>query len=146
MKGTRLRYSLLLLEADGRLIKITEEDFSLEEMIRTAKRNDAGAVVTFLGTVRDDGIIEMELEAYREAALPVLERIKEEAEIRFNLKSVQIIHRIGLLSVGDNIVAIVCSAGHRDEAFQGCRYIIEELKSKVPIWKKEIGKDEERWV
>jgi len=128
------------------LIKITEEDFSLEEMIRTAKRNDAGAVVTFLGTVRDDGIIEMELEAYREAALPVLERIKEEAEIRFNLKSVQIIHRIGLLSVGDNIVAIVCSAGHRDEAFQGCRYIIEELKSKVPIWKKEIGKDEERWV
>lgn len=141
-----MRYSLLLLEADGRLIKITEEDFSLEEMIRTAKRNDAGAVVTFLGTVRDDGIIEMELEAYREAALPVLERIKEEAEIRFNLKSVQIIHRIGLLSVGDNIVAIVCSAGHRDEAFQGCRYIIEELKSKVPIWKKEIGKDEERWV
>ncbi len=128
------------------MIKITEEDFSLEEMIRTAKRNDAGAVVTFLGTVRDDGIIEMELEAYREAALPVLERIKEEAEIRFNLKSVQIIHRIGLLSVGDNIVAIVCSAGHRDEAFQGCRYIIEELKSKVPIWKKEIGKDEERWV
>lgn len=146
MRETRLRYSLLLLEADGRLIKITEEDFSLEEMIRTAKRNDAGAVVTFLGTVRDDGIIEMELEAYREAALPVLERIKEEAEIRFNLKSVQIIHRIGLLSVGDNIVAIVCSAGHRDEAFQGCRYIIEELKSKVPIWKKEIGKDEERWV
>ncbi len=128
------------------MIKITEEDFSLEEMIRTAKRNDAGAVVTFLGTVRDDGIIEMELEAYREAALPVLERIKEEAEIRFNLKSVQIIHRIGLLSVGDNIVAIVCSAGHRDEAFQGCRYIIEELKSKVPIWKKEIGKDVERWV
>jgi molybdopterin synthase catalytic subunit len=88
----------------------------------------------------------MQLEAYREAALPVLEGIKEEAEIRFNLKSVQIIHRIGQLSVGDNIVAIVCSAGHRDEAFQGCRYIIEELKSKVPIWKKEIGKDVERWV
>ncbi|OPX74829.1 MAG: molybdopterin guanine dinucleotide biosynthesis protein MoaE [Methanosaeta sp. PtaB.Bin018] len=145
-RETRLRYFLLSLEADARLIRISDEDFSLDEMVRAAKRDDAGAVVTFLGTVRDDGIIEMQLEAYREAALPVLEGIKEEAEIRFNLKSVQIIHRIGQLSVGDNIVAIVCSAGHRDEAFQGCRYIIEELKSKVPIWKKEIGKDVERWV
>lgn len=141
-----MRYSLPSPGADGRLIKITEEDFSLDEMVRAAKRNDAGAVVTFLGTVRDDGIVEMELEAYREAAQTMLEHIQEEAESRFNLKSVQIIHRIGLLSVGDNIVAIVCAAGHRDEAFQGCRYIIEELKSKVPIWKKEIGKDEERWV
>lgn len=146
MRETRLRYFLPSLEADGRLIKITEEDFSLDEMVRMAKRSDAGAVVTFLGIVRDDGVNMMELEAYREAALPVLERIREEAESRFNLKSVQIIHRIGLLSVEDNIVAIVCSAGHRDEAFQGCRYIIEELKSKVPIWKKEIGKGEVRWI
>ncbi|HOV52851.1 MAG TPA: molybdenum cofactor biosynthesis protein MoaE, partial [Methanothrix sp.] len=63
------------------MIRISDEDFSLDEMVRAAKRDDAGAVVTFLGTVRDDGIIEMQLEAYREAALPVLEGIKEEAEI-----------------------------------------------------------------
>lgn len=128
------------------MIEITENDFSLDELVRKAKSNDAGAVVTFLGTVRDDGIEKMELEAFREAALPELERIRDEAAGKFNLKSVQIVHRIGSLAIGENIVAIVCSAGHRDEAFQGCRYIIEELKARAPIWKKEIGKKGERWV
>jgi molybdopterin synthase catalytic subunit len=128
------------------LIEITNQDFSLDEMIKRAKRLDAGAVVTFLGTVRDDGIEMMELEAFQEAALPELESIRGEAMSRFDLLSVEIVHRIGRLSVGDNIVAIVCSAGHRDEAFQGCRYIIEELKKRAPIWKKEIGKNGERWV
>jgi molybdopterin synthase catalytic subunit len=128
------------------MIEITNQDFSLEEMVKRAKRLDAGAVVTFLGTVRDDGIEMMELEAFQEATLPELESIRGEAMSRFDLLSVEIVHRIGRLSVGDNIVAIVCSAGHRDEAFQGCRYIIEELKKRAPIWKKEIGKNGERWI
>ena len=88
----------------------------------------------------------MELESFREAALQELESIRGEAVGRFGLKSAEIVHRIGLLSVGDNIVAIVCSAAHRDEAFLGCRYIIEELKKRAPIWKKEIGENGERWV
>jgi molybdopterin synthase catalytic subunit len=134
-----------LQEADI-VIEITKEDFSLDEMVKRAKREDAGAIVTFLGTVRNDGIVEMELEAFREALLPELERIRDEAVSRYRLKSVEIIHRIGSLYVGENIVAIVCSAGHRDEAFRGCRYIIEELKVRAPIWKKEIGKNGERWV
>ena len=128
------------------MIEITEQDFSLDEMIKKARRTDAGAVVTFLGTVRDDGIEMMELESFREAALQELESIRGEAVGRFGLKSAEIVHRIGLLSVGDNIVAIVCSAAHRDEAFLGCRYIIEELKKRAPIWKKEIGETGERWV
>jgi molybdopterin synthase catalytic subunit len=128
------------------MIEITEQDFSLDEMIKKARRTDAGAVVTFLGTVRDDGIEMMELESFREAALLELESIRGEAVGRFGLKSADIVHRIGLLSVGDNIVAIVCSAAHRDEAFLGCRYIIEELKKRAPIWKKEIGENGERWV
>jgi molybdopterin synthase catalytic subunit len=128
------------------MIEITEQDFSLDEMIKKAKRTDAGAVVTFLGTVRDDGIEMMELESFRESALQELESIRDEAVARFDLKSAEIVHRIGLLSVGDNIVAIVCSAAHRDEAFLGCRYIIEELKKRAPIWKKEIGENGERWV
>ena len=128
------------------MIEITEEDFSLEEMVKRAKRKDAGAVVSFLGTVRDDGIEMMELEAFREAALQELESIRDEAVVRFSLKSAEIVHRVGLLSVGDNIVAIVCSAAHREEAFLGCRYIIEELKKRAPIWKKEIGENGERWV
>jgi molybdopterin synthase catalytic subunit len=128
------------------MIEITEQDFSLDEMIKKARRTDAGAVVTFLGTVRDDGIEMMELESFREAALQELESIRGEAVSRFGLKSAEIVHRIGLLSVGDNIVAIVCSAAHREEAFLGCRYIIEELKKRAPIWKKEIGENGERWV
>ena len=128
------------------MIEITEQDFSLDEMIKKARRTDAGAVVTFLGTVRDDGIEMMELESFREAALQELESIRGEAVSRFGLKSAEIVHRIGLLSVGDSIVAIVCSAAHRDEAFLGCRYIIEELKKRAPIWKKEIGENGERWV
>jgi molybdopterin synthase catalytic subunit len=128
------------------MIEITEQDFSLDEMIKKARRTDAGAVVTFLGTVRDDGIEMMELESFREAAMQELESIRGEAMGRFGLKSAEIVHRVGLLSVGDNIVAIVCSAAHRDEAFLGCRYIIEELKKRAPIWKKEIGENGERWV
>ena len=127
-------------------IEITNEDFSLDELVRKAKRKDAGALVTFLGTVRDDGIERMELEAFREAALPELERIRDEAAAKFNLLSVEVVHRVGSLAVGENIVAIVCAAAHRDEAFRGCRYIIEELKARVPVWKKELGKNGERWV
>ena len=128
------------------MIEITEQDFSLDELVKRAKRTDSGAVVSFLGTVRDDGIEMMELEAFREAALQELESIRDEAVDRYGLKSAEIVHRVGLLSVGDNIVAIVCSAAHRDEAFLGCRYIIEELKKRAPIWKKEIGENGERWV
>ncbi len=128
------------------MIEITENDFSIEEVMRRAKHPDVGAIVTFLGTVRDDDILKMELEAYKDAALPELELIRDEAVSMFNLKSVDIIHRVGSLSVGDNIALIVVSAGHRKEAFEGCAYILEELKKRALIWKKELCKDGERWV
>ena len=129
------------------MIEITEKDFSLDEMIKRARSKDAGAIVTFLGTVRDDdGIERMEVEAFLEAAQAELEAIEEEARSRFSLKAVEVVHRTGSLAVGESIVAIVCSAGHREEAFSGCRYIIEELKKRAPLWKKEIGDKGERWV
>jgi molybdopterin synthase catalytic subunit len=128
------------------MIDITKNDFSIEEVVRKAKRPDVGAIVTFLGTVRDDGILKMELEAYKEAALPELERIRDEAFSKFDLRSVDIIHRIGSLNVGDNIALIVVSAGHRKEAFEGCAYVLEELKRRAPIWKKEFRKDGDRWA
>jgi len=115
-------------------------------MIKRARRDDAGAIVTFLGTVRDDGMERMEVEAFREAAQAELEAIQEEAMSRFSLKAAEVVHRTGSLAVGENIVAIVCSAGHREEAFSGCRYIIEELKKRAPLWKKELGENGERWV
>lgn len=129
------------------MIEITKEEISLDKMIKRARRTDAGAIVTFLGTVRDDdGIERMEVEAFLEAAQAELEAIREEAMSRFDLKAVEVVQRTGSLALGESIVAIVCSAGHREEAFSGCRYIIEELKKRVPLWKKEIGEKGERWV
>jgi len=128
------------------LIEITDGEISLPEMIKRARSRDAGAVVTFLGTVRDDGIVALDVEAFHEAVLEELRAIEKEAMSRFGLRAVEVVHRTGSLSVGESIVAIVCSAGHREEAFSGCRYIIEELKKRAPLWKKERGERGERWV
>ena len=128
------------------MIEITDGDISLPEMIERARSRDAGAVVTFLGTVRDDGIVALDVEAFHEAALAELIAIEKEATSRFGLRAVEVAHRTGSLAVGESIVAIVCSAGHREEAFSGCRYIIEELKKRAPLWKKERGEKGERWV
>jgi molybdopterin synthase catalytic subunit len=128
------------------MIEITDQEISLDMMIKRARSRDAGATVSFLGTVRDDGIERMEVEAFREAALSELEAIRDEAMSRFSLKAAEVAHRTGSLDVGEAIVAIVCSAAHRDEAFEGCRYIIEQLKSRAPFWKKEISREGGRWV
>lgn len=128
------------------MIEITDGKICLERMLKLARREDAGAIVTFLGTVRDDGIEHLEVEAFREAALEELEAIREEAMSRFGLRAVEIVHRTGTLTVGETIVAIVCSAPHRDEAFQGCRYVIEELKRRAPLWKREVSSDGGRWI
>ena len=128
------------------MIQITETEISLDEMIKRARSKDAGAMVTFLGTVRDDGMERMEVEAFREAALMELEAIQVEAMSRFHLIAAEVVHRTGTLAIGESILAIVCSAAHREEAFSGCRYIIEELKKRAPLWKKELGEKCVRWV
>jgi molybdopterin synthase catalytic subunit len=128
------------------MIKITEEDFKIGELIGKAKHPDAGAVVTFLGIVRDDGIVGMEVEAYTERALQELGRIRDEALDRFDLTSLDVIHRKGTLAVSDNILLIVCGAPHRKDAFAACEYVIDELKERVPMWKKELSEDGGSWV
>ena len=123
------------------MIEIGEEEISLDRMIQRVRRNEAGAVVSFLGTVRDDGILGMEVEAFRDPALSEMEAIRQEAMSRFSLTAAEVSHRTGRLAVGESILAIVCSAAHREEAFSGCRYILEELKARAPLWKKEISPD-----
>ncbi len=88
----------------------------------------------------------MELEVYEEVAVRELEAIRDEALREYPIESVDIVHRVGSLRVGENILLIVVGAGHRKEAFDACEYILERIKQSVPIWKKEIGKDGERWV
>jgi len=128
------------------VVTVTQEDFDINRLIEERKASDMGAMVSFIGIVRDDGIERIELEAHQEVAVEELEVIRDEAFAKFPIKSVDIIHRIGDLKVGDNIVLILVGAGHRREAFEGCEYIIERLKERVPIWKKEYTPDGERWV
>ncbi|WP_292729428.1 molybdenum cofactor biosynthesis protein MoaE [Methanoculleus sp.] len=128
------------------MISVTRDDFDVNAVIGRVKRPDMGALVTFLGVVRDDGIEVMDLEAYEEVAVKEMETIRDEALADFPIEAVDIIHRVGRLRVGENILLIVVGAGHRKEAFDACEYILERIKQSVPIWKKEIGKDGERWV
>jgi len=128
------------------MIAIQTGDVDIGKLVNEAKQRGTGAIVVFDGIVRDDDIREMELEAYEEVAVPELEKIASEAKKTYNLLSVDIIHRIGRLAVGENILIIVVSAGHRKQAYEGSRYIIETIKAGVPIWKKELTKDGGRWV
>jgi len=128
------------------MIGIQHEDIDIARLIKEAKKPGTGAVVVFDGVVRDDDIREMELEAYAEVAVPELEKIASEAKEQFQLIHVDIIHRIGKLAIGENILIIIVSAGHRKEAYAGSRFIIEEIKKGVPIWKKELTKEGGRWV
>jgi molybdopterin synthase catalytic subunit len=128
------------------MIAIQTEDVDIGQLISDAKKRKTGAVVVFDGVVRDDDIREMELEAYEKVAKKELGRIARVAKKKYNLLSVDIIHRIGRLAIGENILVIVVSAGHREEAYAGSRFIIEAIKASVPIWKKELRKEGGRWV
>jgi len=127
-------------------IRITREDIDPGKILQEAQSSTIGALVSFLGVVRDDGIERMDLEAYEEVAEEELARIREQAIARFAVSHVDIIHRVGMLSVGDHIVMIVVGASHRKAAFKGCEFIIDRIKESVPIWKKEYTSDGSRWV
>jgi len=123
------------------MIKITREDFSVDEVIKSLKKREVGGIVTFVGIVRGESqgqlVERLEIEAYEEMAVRDLEEIRRTAIERFLVEEVMIVHRVGDLKVSDNIVLIAVGATHRQEAFDACRFILEELKRLVPIWKKE---------
>lgn len=128
------------------MIRVQTDDVDIGALITAAKKPGTGAVVVFDGIVRDDDILEMELEAYEDVAVSEMQKIADNATDQFHLLHVDIIHRIGRLPVGENILIIIVSAGHRPEAYAGSRFIIEEIKKSVPIWKKELTKNGGRWV
>jgi len=117
---------------------LTEEDFSLDELVARMKKPEMGCIVAFLGIVRrDDEIKGLNVES-DEGALKELEVLCEEAKEKFGVLDIQILHRRGFLSVGENIVAILVGASHRKEAFKACEFLIDELKRRVPIWKEDV--------
>ena len=126
--------------------------FSLDAEIEWLKRSSPsiGAVVTFLGTTRDSShgrpVARLEFQHYPGMAEKKLEEIKARAIKEYGVIDLTIIHRIGTLPIGENIVLIAVAAVHRDEAFRACRFCIDELKRTTPIWKKEITPDGDVWV
>lgn len=110
--------------------------------LEKVKHPQAGAVVLFLGTVRDNNsgrrIKFLEYEAYQAMALREMERVAGEAQRRWPLLGIAVVHRLGRLNVGEISVAIAVSSAHRKDAFEAGRFAIDTLKQTVPIWKKDV--------
>lgn len=132
---------------------VTGQPIDVGEMIALAGDPACGALSTFIGTVRrtsgggnDEAVVRLEYEAYVPMAELEMRVIAEETAARFGTYSVLVRHRIGVLSIGDMAVAIVVATPHRAAAFDACRYVIEELKQRVPIWKREVFESGAEWV
>ncbi|MEJ2763212.1 molybdopterin synthase catalytic subunit MoaE [Photobacterium sp. MCCC 1A19761] len=133
------------------MISVQVEDFSVaEEYARLAEGNDAGAVVTFVGKVRDfnqgDHVTGLSLEHYPGMTEKALAEIVEQAQSRWPLLQTRVIHRVGDLALGDQIVFVGVTSAHRGAAFQACEFIMDYLKTRAPFWKKEQTPAESRWV
>ncbi len=132
------------------MIVVTKEDFSVDEVLSMLRSDGMGALVTFLGVVRNKSkgkhVDRIEIQVYEEMALMELETIRDEALEKFSVEEIAIIHRYGSLKISENIMMIAVGAGHRAEAFDACRYVLEMIKKRVPIWKKEITPDGDYWV
>jgi len=120
---------------------VTEDDFNIDELKDRILDDSSGAVVVFNGVVRDNNqgkkVKNLEIQRYPEMTEEELKKVREETINNFKVEDVFIVHRYGLLNVGDNIVGIVVTAPHRDAAFSACKYCIDRLKEIVPLWKKE---------
>lgn len=133
-------------------VRIQRDDFSQDEEIRALQTSSKrmGGIATFLGCARDFSedreVSEISFDAYDRMALPEMRKLREKAIARFCLLDARIVHRLGVVRAGDSIVFIAAGAEHRAPALAACRWIIDELKEKVPIWKKETTPQGESWV
>ena len=132
-------------------ILVQTEDFDLTSEVKLIKSTNSsiGAVVSFIGTVRDltsESLISLTLEHYPGMTEKSLRSIADKARKKWEIESVTIIHRVGTLVVGDQIVLVITSSKHRQAAFDSCNYIMDFLKTDAPFWKKEVSDKEEKWV
>ena len=132
-------------------IEVTAAPIDTAELIQFAGGPRCGAIALFVGTVRDhssgkEGVTHLEYEAYDGVVDEKIAEIVSEARQKWDLEKVAAIHRVGSLGVGEASVAVAVGSGHREEAFVAARYIIDELKARVPIWKKEHWPGGAEWV
>jgi molybdopterin synthase catalytic subunit len=132
------------------LVALREEPPSVDEAMAHVKHAGAGAVCVFLGTVRDvsEGrpVVKLEYEAYASMAVAEMRRIADEIAAEEPGVRLAVVHRTGALEVGDVAVVCAASAPHRGEAYRACRALIDRVKARVPIWKREHGPDGAYWV
>ena len=133
-------------------VRVQYEDFVSDEEVLALRESSLriGAVVSYLCCARDfsEGreVREISFDAYERMLLPELCKLREEAMARFALIDARIVHRLGVMQAGEQIVLIATAAAHRGPAFDACRWLIDELKERVPLWKKETTPQGESWV
>ena len=133
-------------------VNIQESDFDINSEINSIKANkNIGGLTNFIGIVRDtdnnaEDLVSLELEHYPEMTEKAIMSICKEAHSRWKLYSIRVIHRVGNLLAGENIVLVITASAHRKESFKAAEYIMDFLKSRAPIWKKEHYKTGSSWV
>jgi molybdopterin synthase catalytic subunit len=132
------------------MLQIVDSPISLDALARTVSDPAAGAVATFAGTTRETNrgrkVVKLEYEAYERMAVSEFEKIASEIRGRWDVCRLAIVHRVGVVPVGETSVAIAVSAPHRADALEACRFAIDRLKHVAPIWKKEHFEGGEVWI
>ncbi|WP_305829772.1 molybdopterin synthase catalytic subunit MoaE [Photobacterium leiognathi] len=133
------------------MISVQFDDFSVaDEYAKLSEGTEAGAVVTFIGKVRDfnqgDAVTGLSLEHYPGMTEKSLQEIVDQAHQRWPLLKTRVIHRVGDLALGDQIVFVGVTSAHRGAAFEACEFIMDYLKTRAPFWKKEQTREQSRWV
>lgn len=141
-----------IVDDDAMLVRVQREDFSIDEELRRvrARSKRIGGIAMFLGTARDRSkgkdVDSITFEHYEGMAQKKLREIRARALNDFDVIEVLVLHRYGEIGIGENIVLIIAGAEHRAEAFQACKWAIDELKQITPIWKLEHTPEGEVWV
>jgi molybdopterin synthase catalytic subunit len=140
----------LIPPVSGGDFKLTEAPLSLDAAVQQVARDEAGAVATFLGTVRNRSrertVLYLEYEAYEGMAEDVMAQLAAELADRHELSAVAIHHRVGRVEIGEPSVVIAVSSPHRAAALAACKEAIDTLKETVPLWKKEVYEGGEEWI
>ncbi len=133
-------------------VSIQTQDFDLSHEVAALRAGDGGvgAVASFIGTVRERSegaaVSAMELEHYPGMTERAIESMIDEALRRFDIRAARVVHRVGVLQVGEQIVLVAVSSAHRGQAFQACEFLMDYLKTQAPFWKKETTPEGARWV
>jgi molybdopterin converting factor subunit 1 len=140
----------LIPPVSGGAFLLSDEPLSLDRVVEEVRSDEAGAIATFTGTTRivsrGRTVTHLDYEAYEGMAEKVMAEIADALQARYELTAVAIHHRVGRVGIGDTSVLIAVSAPHRQDALAACKDAIDELKERVPLWKKEVYEGGEEWI